>query len=458
MAAYEYDVTVIGGGPGGYVAAIRAAKEGMRVCLVERGGLGGVCLNEGCIPTKTLIKTANLLHEIRHAEDFGIEGVNREAVRVSMPKLQRRKQSVVRRLVGGVKSLLRGNNVAVLEGEASFVDAHSIEVNGKRISSEYFIVATGSSAAISGFIRQEGENRVLTSREALELEAVPASVAVIGGGVIGVEFAYLFNKLGSKVVVLELLERILPAVDEEVADLARKRLEKDGVVFHTGAKVGMIKDNGVFFEKGGEFLSVAVECVLLAAGRAPNTEGLRAGEIGLAFDRGALKTDESMRTNIANIFAVGDVNGRMMLAHTASHEGIAAVETICGKPARVDYDKIPSCIYLEPEIACVGLTEKQARERGKNVRVGKFPMVANGKALVEGETGGLGKIIVDGDSGEVLGAHLYAVRATDLIAEIAVALTLKATAEEIIHSVHPHPTVSEIVPEAFMAAYGKAIH
>jgi dihydrolipoamide dehydrogenase len=440
------------------VAAIRAAKEGKRVCLVEKGSLGGVCLNEGCIPTKTLLKTASLLHGIRHAEAFGIEGVNQEAVRVSMSRLQKRKQSVVRRLVGGVRSLLRGNKVAVLEGAASFVDTHSIEVDGTRISSGYFIIATGSRTLIPDFIRQEGENSILTSREALELEAVPNSVAVIGGGVIGVEFAYLFNKLGSKVVVLELLEQILPGVDGEVSGLARKRLEKDGVVFHTGAKVDMIKDNSVFFEKGGEFLSIAADCVLLAVGRVPDTEGLKAGEIGLAFDRGAVKTDETLRTNIENIFAVGDVNGRMMLAHTASHEGIAAVETICGKATRVDYGKIPSCVYLEPEIACVGLTEKQARERRKNVRVGKFPLIANGKAMVEGDTDGLGKIIVDGDSGEVLGAHLYAVRATDIIAEIVVALALGATAEEIVGSVHPHPTVSEIVPEAFMAAYGKAIH
>ncbi|MDR2799993.1 MAG: dihydrolipoyl dehydrogenase [Desulfovibrio sp.] len=458
MAAYDYDITVIGGGPGGYVAALKAAAEGKRVCLVEKGRLGGVCLNEGCIPTKTLIRTANLLHEIKRAGDFALEGMNGEAVSVSMSGLRERKAQVVRRLVNGVKGLLRGRGVTLVEGAASFVDAHSIEAGGRKITSEYIIIATGSRALIPSFIKFEGENRLLTSREALDLDALPASVAVIGGGVIGMEFAYLFNKLGSKVTVLELMEHILPMVDEEVSGLARKRLEKDGVVVHSGAKVRLVQDNSVFFEKGGVEMSVAAECVLLAVGRTPDTEGLKAAEIGIAFDRAAILTDDSLRTNLPHIFAVGDVNGRSMLAHTASHEGIVAVETICGKTERMDYGKIPSCVYLEPEIACIGLTEKQAREQRKNVKVGRFPMAANGKSLVEGDTEGLVKVIVEGELGEILGVHIYAGRATDLIAEIALALTLEATAEEIIRTVHPHPTISEVVPEAFMAAFGKAVH
>ncbi|MDR1489014.1 MAG: dihydrolipoyl dehydrogenase [Desulfovibrio sp.] len=458
MAAYEYDITVIGGGPGGYVAALKAAVEGRRVCIVEKGSLGGVCLNEGCIPTKTLIRTANLLHEIKRAGDFGLEGVDAGAVTVSMPKLQERKAQVVRRLVGGVRSLLRGRGVTLVEGAASFVDAHSIDAGGKRITSEYIIIATGSRALIPSFIKTEGKNRILTSREALELDALPSSMAVIGGGVVGVEFAYLFNKLGCKVTVIELMEHLLPMVDEEVSGLARKRLEKEGVVVHTGAKVRLVKDNSVFFEKGGAETSVAAECVLSAVGRTPDTEGLKAAEIGIVFDRGAVMTDESLRTNIPNIFAVGDVNGRSMLAHTASHEGLLAVEAICGGTGKMDYGKIPSCIYLEPEIACIGLTEKQARERHKNVKVGRFPMAANGKSLVEGDTEGMVKVIVEGELSEILGVHIYAVHATDLIAEIALALTTEATAEEIIRTVHPHPTISEAVPEAFMAALGKAVH
>lgn len=458
MANYDYDITVIGAGPGGYVAAIKAAKEGKKVCIIERENFGGVCLNEGCIPTKTLIKTANVLHEIKEADSFAITGVDASKVAVSMEKLQKRKKSVVQKLVGGVKALLRGNKVAIVEGAASFVDAHTVTAGDKKITSEYFIIATGSDVMMPSFIKQEGKNTILTSKEALNIDHIPASIAIIGGGVIGVEFAYLFNKLGSKVTVLELMDHILPMVDEEVSDMAKKRLAKDGVVFHTGAKVTTVKDNTVLFEKGGAAESVKADCVLMAVGRVPRTDGLNAKEIGIEFDRAAIKTDDHLRTNIPNIFAIGDVNAKVMLAHTASHEGIVAVETICGQKMHMDYGKIPSCIYLEPEIACIGLTEKQAREKCANVKIGKFPMAANGKSLVEGDTDGVVKVIIDGDLGEILGVHLYGKHTTDMIAEIAVAMTLEATAEEIIHTIHPHPTVSESVPEAFMAAFGKAIH
>ncbi|CAK7051115.1 MAG: Dihydrolipoyl dehydrogenase [Desulfovibrio sp.] len=458
MAKYDYDITVIGAGPGGYVAAIKAAKEGKKTCIIERAHFGGVCLNEGCIPTKTLIKTANVLHEIKEAGAFAIEGVDVSKVSVSMQKLQKRKQSVVQKLVGGVKALLRGNKVAVVEGAASFVDAHTVKAGDKTITSEYFIIATGSDVMMPSFIKQEGKNTILTSKEALDIDHVPASVAIIGGGVIGVEFAYLFNKLGSKVTVLELMDHILPMVDEEVSDMAKKRLAKDGVTFHTGAKVTTVKDNAVLFEKGGKAESVKADCVLMAVGRVPCTDGLNAKEIGIEFDRAAIKTDGELRTNIPNIFAIGDVNAKVMLAHTASHEGIVAVETICGQKMHMDYGKIPSCIYLDPEIACIGMTEKQAREKYATVKVGKFPMVANGKSLVEGDADGVVKVILEGELGEILGVHMYGKHVTDMIAEIAVAMTLEATAEEIIHTIHPHPTVSESVPEAFMAAFGKAIH
>jgi len=456
--AYEYEITVIGGGPGGYVAAIKAAKEGKKVCLIECANVGGVCLNEGCIPTKTLIKTANLYESILHADDFAIEGVEPEKISVSMKKLQSRRQAVVNQLVGGVKGLLRGNKVTVVEGRASFADAHTVTAGEKKITSEYFIIATGSDTFLPPFIAQEGKNDVITSREALLLEELPKSVAIIGGGVIGIEFAYLLGTLGSKVTVLELMDNILPMVDEEVSAMARKRMEQRGIVFHTGAKVTKIKDNSVLFEtKGGE-RSIAADKVLMAVGRVPSTEGLGAKEIGVNFEKNAIVTDEFMRTNVKNIYAIGDVNGKVMLAHTASHEGVAAVAHICGKPACVHYDRIPSCIYLEPEIAAIGLTEKQAREKCPDVKVGKFPMVANGKSLVEGDTDGIVKVVLDGATGEILGVHLYGKHVTEMAAEISAAMTLEATADEIIDTVHPHPTVSESIPEAFMAAYGKAIH
>ena len=240
--------------------------------------------------------------------------------------------------------------------------------------------------------------------------------------------------------------------------MARKRLEKDGVAFHMGAKVHTVRDNAVQFEKGGREDRVTADCVLMAVGRVPNTEGLNAKEIGIEFDRAAIRTDETLRTNIPNIYAIGDVNGKVMLAHTESHEGIVAVDAICGKHGCMDYAKIPSCIYLDPEIACIGLTEKQAREQGRSVKIGKFPMQANGKSLVEGDADGVVKVIVDAELGEILGVHLYGKHVTDMIAELSVAMTLEATAEEIMHAIHPHPTVSEALPEAFMAAYGKAIH
>ena len=458
MTDYEYDITVIGAGPAGYVAAIKAAQEGKKTCIIERAKFGGVCLNEGCIPTKTLIKTANVLHEVKESGQFGIEGVEPSRITVSMDKLQQRKAGVVQRLVEGVQALLRANKVAIFEGSASFADAHTVLAGREKITSEYVIIATGSEATIPSSIKQEGRNTILTSREALDIDHIPGSIVIIGGGVIGVEFAYLFNKLGAKVCVLELMDQILPGIDGEIARMAQKRLTKDGVVIHTGAGVAAITNNAVLFEKNGATATAQADCVLVAVGRAPCTEGLNAKEIGIEFDRAAIKTNDELRTSIPNIFAIGDVNGKVMLAHAASREGIMAVEAICGKKARMEYGTIPSCIYLEPEIASIGMTEKQAREKRVDVKVGKFPMTANGKSLVEGDSDGVVKVIVDGDVGAILGVHLYSRHATDMIAEIAVAMVLEATAEEIIHTVHPHPTVSEAVHEAFMAAYGKAIH
>ncbi|WZL72763.1 dihydrolipoyl dehydrogenase [Clostridiaceae bacterium 35-E11] len=456
--SYDFDITVIGGGPGGYVAAIKAAQEGKKTCIVESTHFGGVCLNEGCIPTKTLIKTANIYEEIKEAENFAIEGLDISKVIVSMTKLQNRKNAVVNQLVNGVKGLLIGNKVTVIEGKAAFVDHHTIAVGDKKITSENFIIATGSHSFMPPFIEQEGNTNIITSKAALELDDVPKTMAIIGGGVIGIEFAYLLNKLGTEVTVLELMENILPMVDAEVASMAQKRLEKDGIKFKMGAKVKKVQDSKVIFEVKGVENHVEADVVLMAVGRTPNTEGLNAEGIGIEFDRKAIKTDLQLKTNIDNIYAIGDVNGKVMLAHTASHEGIIAVENICGKNIQMNYDQIPSCIYLEPEIACIGMTEAQAKEKYTNVKIGKFPMIGNGKSLVEGDTEGIVKVIIDGELGEILGVHMYGKHTTDMIAEIAVAMKLEATAEEIIETIHPHPTVSESIPEAFMAAFGKAIH
>lgn len=450
---YEYDLIVIGAGPGGYETAIKASQRGLKTAIVEAESFGGTCLNVGCIPTKALVKTVNLYEEVCTAAEFGIEGIDKDAVKISMEKLQKRKGSIVKTLVGGVGALLKGNKVTVLKGCGSFVDAHTIAVGDTKVTADYVIIATGSETFMPGFIAYEGETKIITSTEALSLDYIPKSINIIGGGVIGIEFAYVFSHLGTKVTVIELMEQILPMVDGDISKLARKSLEKAGVVFHTGAKVKAVKGKSVVFEKDGKEQSLEAELTLMAVGRSPYTKDLNAEGIGLEFDRKAIKVDEHMRTNIENIYAIGDVNGKVMLAHTASHEGFVAVANILGEEETMSYDRIPSCIYMEPEIASIGLTEEQAREKYKEVKVGKFPMAANGKSLIEGEKSGMMKVILDGELGEILGVHLFAVHATDMISEVSVAMNLEATAEEVIGSIHPHPTVSEAVGEAFMAAF-----
>ena len=457
---YDYDVAVIGAGSGGYEAAIKSAQLGKRTCIIENTYFGGTCLNVGCIPTKALIQTAERYAAVKEAAKFAIQGVEPDRVTVDMKALQQRKATVVKTLVNGVKGLLRGNQVTVVEGTASFLDPHTLSAGGQKITAENIIIATGSKVFMPPFITQEGENNLVTSTEALDLDHVPGSVAVIGGGVIGVEFAFLLNKLGSKVTVLELMDHILPMVDTEVSAMAQKRMAKDGITFCLGAKVSKVKDNTVYYELDGKAQSVSADMVLMAVGRTPNTDGLNAEAIGLEFDRKAIKTDAHLRTNIPGIYAIGDVNGKVMLAHTASHEGMVALADICGHGEAMNYDRIPSCIYLEPEIACIGLTETQAREQyGDNLKIGKFNMVANGKSLIAGDTDGLFKVIVAADTGEILGVHLYGQHVTDMIGEISVAMTAEATAEEVIASIHPHPTVNEALGEAFMAAWnGRAIN
>ena len=455
---YDYDVAVIGGGPGGYVAAIKAAQAGKKTVIVEKNKFGGTCLNVGCIPTKALVKSVGVYEEVRRAVEFGIEGVDKAGLKVSMPKLQDRKNAVVSQLVGGVNALLRGNGVTIVEAAGKLTDPHTIEAGGKKITAEAIILATGSETLIPGFIEYEGETNIITSTEALSMQEVPKSMTVIGGGVIGIEFAYIYASLGTKVTILELMDQILPMVDAEVSRLASQSLKKLGIMFHTGARVKKVSGNRVYYEEGGKEAFVEAEYTLMAVGRTPYTADLGAAEIGIEFDRKAIKTDERMRTNIPGIYAIGDVNARSMLAHTASREAEIAVENILGRPEKMLYDMIPACIYMEPEIASVGLTEQQAKEKYGKVKVGKFPMSANGKSLIEGDRSGMIKVILDPEYNSILGVHMFAVHATDMIAEIVTAMNLEATAEEIIASIHPHPTISEAVGEAFMAACGKAIH
>ncbi|MDR2162832.1 MAG: dihydrolipoyl dehydrogenase [Clostridiales Family XIII bacterium] len=454
---YDYDVIVIGGGPGGYVAAIKAAQLGLHVALAERDRLGGVCLNRGCIPTKAFLRSAESLREVRAAADFGVKGVNASKAALDMKKVQARKADVVSRLVGGVESLLKKNKVDVLRGDADIADAHTVTVSGDSHSTASIIIATGSEikGLPPGVVRQDD---VLTSDTLLELESLPKDIVIIGGGVIGVEFAYFLAVAGVKVSIVEFLDRILPPVDAEIAELVSSDLERLGIDIRTGAKVTSVEGNAVTFEQGGKTESIGAERVLMAVGRAPRLT-VDTDRLGISTERGAIVTDEHMRTSVPGIYAIGDVNGKVMLAHTASAEGIVAAENIAGRDVSMRYDAIPSAVYISPEAASVGLSEDDARGRyGDAVRVGRFPIAANGKSMVAGETSGLVKVIVDSKYGEILGAHLYCMHATDMIAEIATAIRAEATAEEVAAAVHPHPTVSEAVMEAFHAALGAAIH
>jgi dihydrolipoamide dehydrogenase len=457
-----YEVAIIGGGPGGYVAAIKAAQSGKKVCLIEKGELGGVCLNQGCIPTKTLLKSVAIVNTIRKCEEFGVTGVNTTQAVINMDRLQERKRAVVKKLTGGVGFLLQRNGVKVYHGSAAFLNRDTLKVNGEEIKAANIIIATGSRPAtlpapVSGGAKGR-KAPVITSSEALELTEIPAKMVIIGGGVIGIEFAYIFAQLGSQVTVVEMMDHILPMVDEEITGEMTKMLKALGIEIMTTAKVSRIAGSKVYFEHAGTEKLVEADKILIAVGRTPDTAGLNLEALGIKMKGPGIDVDEHLRTNIQGIYAIGDVNGLSMLAHTASMEGIIAVENILGQPSKIDYARIPWGIYTQPEVAAVGLTEKQAREKHGEIKVGRFPLAANGKAAIEGETQGMIKVIIEPRYNEILGVHIYGIHATDLISEAVLAMNLEATAEEITRSVHPHPTIAEIIPEAFHAAIDKAIH
>lgn len=453
----DYEVAVIGGGPGGYVAAIRAAQMGKKTCIIEKDSLGGVCLNRGCIPTKALLRSAEALKEVRESKIFGVIDADVSKAKLDMNIVQERKNDIIKKLTGGVSGLLKANGAEIIKGEASLVDRNTIRIGDKVITSDYIIIASGSDAK-SLPVPVSSDAEIWTSTEALDMKEIPESIAIIGGGVIGIEFAYFMASAGAKVSVVEFLDRILPMVDEEITAQVSDMLKEMGVSIYTGAKVTEIAGKKVIFEKDGKIQNVEGEKILVSVGRIPNTKNLNLEAIGIKTEKGSIATDNSLKTNIDNIYAVGDINGKAMLAHVASMEGIAAVENICGHSYFMDYDKIPSAVYISPEIACVGLTEQQAREKYKNVRVGRFPLSANGKAAVAGEARGMIKVIVEPTYNEIVGVHIYSIHATDMIAEAVVAMNLEGTAEEVAMSIHPHPTVSEIMHEAFHAAKDRAIH
>lgn len=456
-------VLILGGGPGGYVAAIRAAQLGADVTIVEKKYFGGTCLNVGCIPTKVLLHTTDLYHELlKNGKNLGIRMGSAD---IDWSRLLDRKSEIVRAMVGGVESLLLSNQVTILFGEGRFVSSNQMEVvsdNGDRqlADFDYAIIATGSEPTVPPIPGIDSEG-IMTSNEILSIEALPKSLCIIGGGVIGSEFASLFSRLGVEVSIIEMLPRIVVTMDEEIVSYLDYELRNQGVKILTKSKVeGFEPFSGgvrvrVSSAEGNQV--VEAEKVLLSIGRRPVTSNLGLEKIGISVEKGIV-VKKNMQTSVSNIYAIGDCTGGIMLAHVASAQGIMAAEAIMKKKSRMDFRTIPYCIYTKPEIASVGMTEDQAREAGIDCVVGRFPLMANGKALILGETEGLVKFVVNAKTHEILGMHMAGPKATELIVEGAMALRLEATVDEIITTIHAHPTVAESLQESAHAVHGNAIH
>jgi dihydrolipoamide dehydrogenase len=458
------DVVVLGSGPAGYVCAIRLAQLGRKVTVVERGDIGGVCLNVGCIPSKALIHAGTLYERMRHADAMGIQV---KGASIDMPKLVEWKGSVVKKLTGGVSQLLKANGCAVLKGEAQFSSPKSLAVRTSsgtvELSFNACVIATGSRPTeLPGF--KVDQERILDSTGALALQAVPKSMICIGGGYIGLELGTFYAKVGTKVTVVEGMPQLLGVVDPELTRVVQRKLEKMGVeiLVSTQVKGGKVTKKGVEVSVGGSnggAKTLTADVVLVTIGRTPNSQGLALEKAGLKADaKGFLEVDAQRRTRVPHIYAIGDVAGQPLLAHKGSKEGIVAAEAIAGKKTRYDVVGMPAVIFTDPEVATVGLTEAEARAKGLDVRVGTFPFVANGRALSVGEPDGFVKMIGDGKTGRLLGVHIVGPEASNLIAEATLALEMGASVEDVALTVHPHPTLPEPLLEAAEATLGHAIH
>jgi dihydrolipoamide dehydrogenase len=458
----DYDVVVIGAGPGGYVAAIRAAQLGLSTAVIEDDNVGGVCLNWGCIPSKSLLRNAEVLELVKNAGEYGISVGD---VTFDYGLAIDRSRQVVRRLTGGVGSLLRKNGVEHISGRGILQSANTIAIDGadRAISADNIIVATGARARHIPGIPVDGET-VLTSREAIVLREVPERVVIVGGGAIGVEFADIYHSYGAEVMIIEMLPRLVPLEDEEISQQLERVFRHRGIGFKTGAMVG-----GVAVSEGTAAVTVTdadgavseIECdkVLVAIGVQGNTEDIGLEVAGVNTERGYITVDDEMRTNVPGVFAIGDVTGKLPLAHVASAQGVIAAEVIAGmNPMPLDYSLMPRATYCRPQIASFGLTEQQATDAGYSFKVGRFPMAASGKALAMGEPNGMVKLVVDSEVGELLGAHIIGPEATELLGEVGLSRLLEGTTTELGWLVHPHPTISETIKEAALAVEGEAIH
>ncbi len=465
MATQRFDVLIVGAGPGGYVGAIRAAQLGLRAAVVEADRPGGICLNWGCIPTKALLRNAEVLQLFQRAEEFG---VSVDRLRADYAVAYRRSRQVADRMARGVEFLFRKNKVATFPGRGELLGSGAVRVHATQgggsqtLEARAVILAMGAEPKSLPGVTIDGQ-RIISSDEALRLERLPASVIVIGAGAVGIEFADVFAAYGVQVTIVEALPRLLPLEDEEISRLLTRSFTKRKIDIRTGATVQAVKPGPdgvqVEIEHEGKAARLTADQVLMAVGRGAKTRGAGLETAGVPLARGFVKVNARMETAVAGVYAIGDVAGPPLLAHKASAEGIVAAETIAGRAAHgVDYQAVPNCTYCHPQVASLGLTEAQARERGLAIRVGKYPFQANGKALALAEPDGLVKIVAAADTGEILGVHILGAEATELIAEFGLGKTLEATVEEVARTIHAHPTMSEAVMEAALDALGQAIH
>ncbi|MEG3124595.1 dihydrolipoyl dehydrogenase [Sphingomonas sp. GB1N7] len=463
--ADTYDLIVLGSGPGGYVAAIRGSQLGLKVAIVERELLGGICLNWGCIPTKALLRSAEIFHYMQHAKDYGLVA---EKISADLDAVVKRSRGVAKQLNQGVTHLMKKNKIAVHMGNGKLAGKGKVSVtaaDGKttELTAKNIIVATGARARDLPFAKADGK-RVWTYRHAMTPAEMPTKLLVIGSGAIGIEFASFYNDMGAEVTVVEMLDRIVPVEDADISAHLEKALKKQGMTILTGAgvdklEVGATSVKAAIKGKDGKVTSAEFSHVIVAIGIVPNTEEIGLEALGVEMDRGFLKTGPDCQTNVPGLYAIGDITAPPWLAHKASHEGVIAAEAIAGKhPHAMDPRNIPGCTYCHPQIASVGLTQAKAKEAGHDVKVGMFPFIGNGKAIALGEADGFVKTVFDAKTGELLGAHMIGAEVTELIQGYTIGKTLETTEAELMETVFPHPTISETMHESVLAAYGRALH
>ncbi len=454
----KFDVTVIGAGPGGYVAAIKAAQSGANVAIIERKHAGGTCLNWGCIPTKTMVASAEVFEKMKEAKNFGL---STGKISFDWEKIVDRKDSIVKTLRNGISALLKSNKITIISGTAKLKTRNEIEVTNNQIktiiTSDKIILATGSESAKPGFFPFDGKI-VLDSKDLLDIKKLPKSIIIVGGGVIGCEFASILNSFGVKVTVVEMLERLLPLEDKDISKAITTQFKKVGIEVKTGVAIENVKKTSKSVSGKIEGKIISADMMLVGVGRSLNTTDIGLEEVGVKTEKNAVIVNEFMQTTVANIYAIGDITNKLQLAHIASSQGIVAAENATGKRSVMNYKVVPGCIFTAPEIGTVGMTEAAAKESVKKIKIGKFFYAGLGKAMAIGETAGFYKIISDEETGEILGVHIFGAHATDIIAEAALAIQLECTVEELGKTIHAHPTLAEGVMEAAHAVHGECIH